>query len=104
MVVGAGAGTNSNYGASISSRYASSKNNPATSDGTGTDFLQPKRLVQQRGVQSIAEAQELADREMSRRDINKQTLTVRAPGHGQVIAGVDVTLFTYDTVASCEDE
>lgn len=104
IVVGSGRGTDANYGAAVSSRYAEVKNNTATPDGDGLDFSAPKRLIKQNPINSIEEAQELANREMSRRDFHRQTLTVRAPGHGQVNAGLFTTLFTYDTLASCEDE
>lgn len=104
IVVGAGQGTTDNYGAAVSSRYAEAKNNPADPEGVGIDFTAPKRLVMQRAVNSMEEAQELADREKARRDMSRQTITVRAPGHGQVIAGTRVTLFTYDLMTAVEDE
>lgn len=104
IVVGSGVGTDANYGAAVASRFAEAKDNPDDPEGVGEDFTAPKRLIRPLAVESIAEAQELADREMGRRDISSEQLTVRAPGHGQVIAGSYTTLFTYDTLASCEDE
>ena len=104
IVVGSGPGTDANYGSAVASRYAESKDNPDDPEGVGISFTEPKRLIQQRAVQSIAEAQELADREMARRDIYAQMLTARASGHGQILGGVYPTLFTYDTIAAVEDE
>lgn len=104
IVVGSGPGTDANYGAAVGARYAEVKANPLTPEGDGEEFTAPKRLVLQRPVASVAEAKELAEREQSRRDISAQTVTVVAPGHGQVIAGAFTTIFTYDTLALCEDE
>lgn len=104
IVVGSGQGTDANYGSSVASRFASAKNNPASTAGDGLDFSAPKRLIVQRSVESIAEAQEVADREMAQRDAKGEQITVRAANHGQVIAGPYTTIFTTDTVAAVEDE
>ena len=104
IVVGSGTGTATNYGAAVASQYGEAKNNPASVDGDGIDFTFPKRLILPRAVQSPAEAKEVAAREMAKRDATARPLTVRAPGHGQVIAGAYTTIFTPDTLAICEDE
>lgn len=104
IVVGSGQGTDSSYGASVASRYGESRDNPDTVDGEGRDFDAPKRLLLQLDVKSSAQAEELADREMDRRDSLGNTWTARAPGHGQVIAGIYTTLFAPDTLAELEDE
>jgi prophage tail gpP-like protein len=104
IVVGSGTGTDANYGATVASRYAQSFNDPLTADGTGLDFRQRKCLIAVRPVNSIAEAQELADREMARRDMSRRKITVRSQGHGQVIAGVYTTIFAPDLLALVEDE
>ncbi len=104
IVVGSGTGTDANYGSTVASRFAQALNNPASPEGVGLDFQRPKRLIAVRPVNSIAEAQELAVREMARRDANKSVITVRAQGHGQVIAGVYTTIFAPDLVALVEDE
>ena len=104
IVVGSGTGTDVNYGSRVASRYGEAKDNPNTKEGDGDAFSAPKRLIVQRSVASIAEAQELARREMARRDAHAQGLTVRCAGHGQIVAGAFTTIFAPDTIASVEDE
>lgn len=104
IAVGEGVGTEANYGAAVASRYGEAKNNPATPDGDGLDFTQPKRLIVKRSLASQAEALELATREMAVRDARGHKIVVRADGHGQIIAGSEVTLFAPDCLAAVEDE
>lgn len=104
IVVGAGTGTDVNYGSRVSARYGEAKDNPATPEGTGLAFLEPKRLIAVRSVKSVSEAQELARRELNRRKAHQKALTVRCAGHGQSIGGAPVTIFAPDTLASVEDE
>jgi prophage tail gpP-like protein len=104
IVVGAGSGTDANYGSSVASRYAETKDNPSDPEGVGKRFTAPKRLILSRPVQSTADAQELADREFGRREAQCHMLTVRAAGHGQIYDGDLPTLFAPDTLALCEDE
>ena len=104
IVVGSGTGTDVNYGSRVASRYGEAKDNPRTPDGDGDAFSAPKRLIVPRSVSSIAEAQELARREMERRSAHAQGLTVRCAGHGQIVGGSSTTLFAPDTIASVEDE
>ena len=104
IVVGSGQGTDANYGASVASRYGDAKNNPATTDGEGRDFLRPKRLIVVRSVGSIAGARELAQREMAQRDAHAFALTVLAQGHGQVVGGSQPTIFVPDTQSLVSDE
>lgn len=104
IAVGEGVGTEANYGAAVASRYGEVKNNPVTPDGDGLDFTQPKRLIVKRSLASAAEALELATREMAMRDSHGHKIVIRADGHGQIIAGSEVTLFAPDTLAAVEDE
>lgn len=104
IVVGAGTGTDENYGAPVSARYAEARNNDSDPEGAGLDFTEPKRLIISRSVQSADEAQEIADREMARRDAAGHTLAVRAAGHGQIYSGSTPTLFACDTLALTQDE
>ncbi len=104
IVVGAGKGTEVNYGASVSRRFGEAKNNPDTLDGEGRDFSAPKRLVLVRSIKSTADAEDIADQEMARRDAMGYPIEVRCAGHGQVIAGKYETVFAIDTLASVHDE
>jgi prophage tail gpP-like protein len=104
LVVGSGTGTKENYGATVASRSGEARNNPARPEGDGLDFSAPKRLVIEQACQSAAEAREMAEREMARRDAAGHRLTVRAPGHGQVVAGQYPTLFAPDLLARVDDE
>lgn len=103
IVVGSGTGTNANYGASVTSRYGEAKD-ANTPEGDGDRFSEPKRLVAMRSVHSVAEANELAKREMARRNAHANGITVRCAAHGQVVAGAFTTIFAPDTIASVEDE
>ncbi len=104
ICVGAGSGTDANYGSSVAARYGEAKDNPITPEGDGEDFSAPCRLVIQRPVQSSADARKHAEREMAERDAHGEGMTVRCAGHGQVVDGIYTTLFAPDTIASCEDE
>lgn len=104
MVVGSGTGTEANYGSSVTAIRGDAYNNPDDPDGVGRDFLSPKRLILARPVKSTADAQELAEKEMARRDALGDVLTVRCAGHGQIYDGETPTLFAPDTLALCEDE
>lgn len=96
IVVGTGRGTDANYGAAVTSRVGRAVN----LDG----FSAPKRLVLEKAVGSIAEATAWANQEMARRDAQGRKTTVRAPLHGQIVAGRNFTIFTPDLVVSIEDE
>jgi prophage tail gpP-like protein len=104
ILVGSGAGTDANYGVSVSARFAEAKNN-TTIDGTGKDFFYPKRLVMQRDVASQADALNEVNFEMAKRDTEGHQVTVLAAGHGQLFEGsTSATIFCPDTIASVEDE
>lgn len=104
IVVGGGRGTTSNYGAVLSSRYGEAKDNPGTAEGTGRAFSAPKRLIVQAPTSSIAEAKATAERTLRGRAAHGEVITVRAPAHGQLLAGTRPTLFCPDTMAHVEDE
>jgi prophage tail gpP-like protein len=96
IVVGSGGGTDANYGAPVSSRFGR-----AIDD---RDFSAPKRLVIERAVTSREVAQAEAAREMARRAAGRLRVSVRAPAHGQVVAGQYPTIFACDLMATVEDE
>jgi prophage tail gpP-like protein len=103
IVVGSGVGTTVNYGESVTARYGEAKD-ADTPQGDGGRFSAPKRLIAMRSVNSIAQAKELAEREMARRNAHAGGITVRCAAHGQVVAGAYTTIFAPDTIASVEDE
>jgi prophage tail gpP-like protein len=103
-VHGTSTGDEADYGDSVTSYIGIAKDGP-NADGTGRDFLRPKRLVlSQSGLRSNAEATRAADREKLRRDFQRRVLTVEAPLHGQVLAGGAPTLFAPNTLARVIDD
>jgi prophage tail gpP-like protein len=103
-VHGSGAGDEDNFGDDVTTYVGTAKDGP-NADGTGKNFLHPKRLVvAQSALTSNAEARRSATREMKRRAFKMRQLTVEAPLHGQVLAGVVPTLFAPNTLARVVDE
>lgn len=103
IVTGAGRGTTANYGAAVASRYGEALDGPGP-EGTGGDFVEPKRLVLQQDVRSQAEAVQSARLELARRAARAIVLTAKMPGHGQLCGGAIPTTFCPDTIAWVEDE
>jgi prophage tail gpP-like protein len=104
MALGSGQGDAANYGDSAVTRRDVVRDGPA-SDGTGRDFILPKRLIlAERTLHNDGEAHQHATREMARRDFHKQVVRVTMPGHGQITGGSMPTLFAYDTIARVVDE
>jgi prophage tail gpP-like protein len=98
-VHGAGAGDADNFGGNVTTYAGIAKDGPNV-DGTGKDFLRPKRLaVSQSAQQSNLEAKRAAEREMNRRNFSARQITVVAAGHGQIVAGTTPTLYTTNTLA-----
>lgn len=103
-VHGAGDGDDGDFGDNVTTFFGSAKDGP-NADGTGNNFLRPKRLVMSQTAQSSnAEAKRSAERELKRRNFHLRQLTVDAPLHGQVVAGKIPTLFAPDTLARVIDE
>lgn len=98
-VRGSGAGGDGDFGDSVASYLGIAKDGP-NADGTGGDFLHPKRLViAQTANLSNAEAQASAERELKRRKFKRRHATIDAPLHGQLISGTVMTLFAPNTLA-----
>jgi prophage tail gpP-like protein len=74
--------------------------------GVGRNFLRPKRLVMsQTSLNSNAEAELVAKREIIRRNFKSRTLQVSCGGHGQIIGSSGPpTIFAQNTMARCIDE
>lgn len=103
IVTGSGVGTDANYGTAVASRTGAAVDGPGP-DGTGGDFLARKTLIVPLTVNSIEEAQELAEREMARRNAGALVVSAVAEGHGQKLEGVQSTIFVPDTIAWVEHE
>lgn len=107
MITALGSGTETELGfPSASSHSGTVWDNPKNKvDGTGKDFLYPKRLVlPEQAMRNHAEAERLARLEQQRRDFARTTARVECWYHGQVVAGSTRTLFATDTMARVIDE
>lgn len=103
MALGSGRGDAANYGPSTVSRRDIVRNGPGI-DGTGLDFIYPKRLIlAERTMLNIEECQQYAQLNMDRRDFHKQIVTATMPAHGQISAGTNATLYAPNTLARVID-
>lgn len=101
---GAGGGSDDDFGEGVLSHLGDAVDGP-NDDGTGRDFIHPKRLVMsQRAVASSAEAKRAAGREMIRRDFERRQFVVQAMLHGQRFRGDIITLFAPNTLARLIDD
>ncbi len=117
-VVGNGGGTEVDFGESVSTRRAyvtdaepperPSKDiagNAIAFDGTGRDFLYPKRLLMpERAYNNDNEASAAAGREQLRRDFKRTHLHAEMPFHGQWIGPGAPTIYAPNTIAAVLDE
>lgn len=107
MCGGTGGATPDDYGKNVTDRRGVVYDNPANRiDGTGLDFIHPKRLfMPERDFDSYGDAQRVARNEQIRRDYKRHVVTVEAELHGQFLTpGGPPTLFTHNTVARVIDE
>lgn len=103
-VVGTGGGDAANYGANVTSRSGRAFDNH-TADGTGRDFLYPKRLLMpERDFDSNQDGLRVAEREQARRDFKRTTVTCAMPDHGQHIGTAAPTIYAPNTLARVIDE
>ncbi|WP_428264798.1 phage baseplate assembly protein [Haliangium sp.] len=85
-------------------RIGVARDGPAD-DGTGEDFIHPKRLFVVSEALSTAEAQLEAERALARGRVQARQLEVTVPGHGQWLDGASApTLYAPDTVAIVRKE
>lgn len=105
-VVGAGGATEQDYGANVSSRRAAVFDNPANKvDGTGRDFIYPKRLLMpERDFDSNQDAARIAALEQARRDFRRTVVTAEMEMHGQFVGTAAPTIFAPNTIARVIDE
>lgn len=107
MVGGSGGATPDDYGANVTDRRGVVYDSPFNKiDGTGRDFIHPKRLfMPEHDFDSYADAQRVARNEQIRRDYKRHIVQIEAELHGQFLTpGSPPTLFTYNTVARVIDE
>lgn len=101
---GAGGGDEEDYGSATVSRLGTAFDGP-NPDGTGRDFLHPKRLVlAQKALASNQEGARAAERDMKRRDFQRKIITASVALHGQRYRSDIITLFAPNTLARVIDE
>jgi prophage tail gpP-like protein len=106
MVAGTGGQSDTNYGTNVVDRRGVVFDNPFNKiDGTGRDFIHPKRLfMPERNFASYGDAQRVAENEQARRDYRRHIAHVEAPLHGQFVGTTAATLFAPNTVGRVIDE
>lgn len=103
---GVGGQGSTNYGSNVTDNRGKVFDNPFNKfDGTGRDFIHPKRLhLPERDFESYGDAQRVAQTEQFRRDYKRHLISVSAPLHGQFLNSGPATLFAPNTVARVIDE
>jgi prophage tail gpP-like protein len=101
LVAGVGGQSDTNYGRNVTDNRGVAFDNPFnTIDGTGRDFIHPKRMfMPERAFDSYADAQNVAALEKARRDYHRHLASVEVPGLGQELGGGAPTLYAPDTIA-----
>jgi prophage tail gpP-like protein len=106
LCAGVGGQGDTNYGKNITDNRGVAFDNVFNRrDGTGRDFLRPKRMfLPERAFDSYGDAANVARLEQNRRDMKRHAISIEAVGFGQDIGGNEPTLFAPDTVARVVDE
>lgn len=106
MCAGVGGATPHDYGRNVTDRRGVVYDNIGNRiNGTGRDFIHPKRLfLPERDFESYGDAQRVAENERDRRDYKRHLVSVNAANHGQFFGGGPATLFAPNTVARVIDE
>lgn len=101
LVAGVGGQGDTNYGKNVTDNRGVAFDNPFNrDDGTGRDFIHPKRMfLPERAFDSYADAQNVALLEKNRRDYHRHLLMIEAATFGQDLGTSEPTLFAPDTVA-----
>jgi len=104
-VVGTGAGDDANYGGNVTNRSGRALDFDSN-DGTGRDFIRPKRLLMpEQDFDKNQDARRAAEKERARKDFHRTSIVATMPDHGQVIAGSTVpTIYALNTIARVIDE
>lgn len=106
MCAGVGGQSSTNYGAGVVDNRGVVFDNPFNRlDGTGRDFIHPKRLfLPERDFDSYGDASRVARNDQIRRDFKRHSISISAPLHGQFLGSGPPTLFAPNTVARVIDE
>lgn len=107
LCAGTGGATPDDYGKNVTDRRGVVYDNPFNKiDGTGRDFIHPKRLfLPERQFDSFGDAQRVAENEQIRRDYKRHLISVEAELHGQFLTeSGPATLFAPNTVARVINE
>lgn len=106
VCAGSGGQGDTNFGRNgIDNRGAAFDNVFNRIDGTGRDFIHPKRMyLPEQAYDSFGDADRVAANEQARRDMKRDMITIEAPFFGQQIGTAAATLFAPDTVARVVDE
>lgn len=106
MCGGVGGQTPTDYGKNVIDRRGVVFDNIFNrKDGTGRDFVHPKKLyLPERAFDSFHDAQRVAELEQRRRDYKRHLVSVEMLGFGQYLGTSEATLFAPDTVAHVIDE
>ncbi len=106
VCAGVGGQTDTNYGKHVSDNRGVAFDNFANRiDGTGRDFIHPKRMfMPERDFETYGDAQRVAENEKTRRDYKRHVISIEAPFHGQHLGTTEATLFAPNTVARVVDE
>lgn len=101
MVAGVGGQTDTNYGKNVTDNRGVAFDNPFNrTDGTGRDFIHPKRMfLPERAFDSYGDAEQVAKNEKDRRDYHRHVASIEMAGFGQYLGTSSATLFAPDTVA-----
>lgn len=102
---GVGGQTDLNFGKNVQNNGVAFDNPFNTLDGTGRDFIHPKRMyLPERSFDSFHDADRVAANEKARRDYKRHQVAVEAADMGQNISPNDITFFAPDTMARVIDE
>lgn len=101
LVAGVGGQTDTNYGRNVTDNRGVAFDNPFNRiDGTGRDFIHPKRMfLPERAFDSYGDAEQVAKNEKDRRDYHRHGVSIEMAGFGQYLGTSQATLFAPDTVA-----
>lgn len=103
---GTGGQSDTNYGKNVTDNRGVAFDNPFNRiDGTGRDFIHPKRMfLPERAFDSFHDADRVAANEKARRDYKRHVVSVEAHDMGQNLTPDEITFFAPDTVARVVDE